>query len=234
MINQEMTNITNVIMNALWPLQDESTVLGMDMALNLVEATEAKLKAIDEQMTLIRKGIEIAMAPLADVGTNVGEDFMVGMLNALEKRRVELISKAQEIAKAVAEAMSAAAVAAGIGGIEIPQFDPIAPTQTIEATKIVSEDYDEKLRSLAKVGLGAAAAARLAVPAKPARVPTGTQSSGTNLGNRPLGSTTKTGTSTSGTVNASVIINTQEAPSPSWVSSYLRKTLTTATNKRKG
>lgn len=100
----------------------------------LRDGFQSQLDSINSEMALIVAAITEALSPLSELGTNLGQDIAQGFLDTLNKRKTELVTLAESIAVAIAEAMKNALDGIGVVGGAVPKIKtseeitaPVAP-----------------------------------------------------------------------------------------------------------
>jgi len=112
-------------------IADLSNSFGDEMGMNFYGAAvksaqalrdgyQSEMDSINAEMAAIVAAITDALSPLSDLGTNLGEDIAQGFLDTLNKRKTELVTLAESIATAIAEAMKNALDGIGVAGAVVP------------------------------------------------------------------------------------------------------------------
>lgn len=112
-------------------IADLSNSFGDEMGMNFYGAAvksaqalrdgyQSEMDSINAEMAAIVAAITDALSPLSDLGTNLGADLAQGFLDELNKRKTELVTLAESIATAIAQAMKNALDGIGVAGAAVP------------------------------------------------------------------------------------------------------------------
>lgn len=123
-------------------IMDLSNSFGDEMGMNfygqavksaqaLRDGFQSEMDAINAEMALIVQSITDALSPLSDLGSNLGEDIAQGFLDTLNKRKTELVTLAESIATAIAEAMKNALDSINVAGAAVPNVKTPVSTPTL-------------------------------------------------------------------------------------------------------